>query len=286
MQVQHEFRPLVCSWGCWGTWLRSVLLVLTFTTRNESWAHHIPLKLPLLMWVLQHYLFKMLKSKSMPGKPRPLSLPVLLWWRMLLSSFTLSHRFSNCIYITFLYLTTPTYTDIERSLEKSSPLLYLLLGVSLPTVRISTAPQPRLEQPSLCFLSWWWWSTHCPCPISVPWKYFPFVFISEWQFMQQFIFPLALQTCFSVVFYFTRKCRKLLPWFPWLGLSSSALSPLLQVHVCKTGRDWGYWGLNPGPCACSKCSPTEPCPRHIFFFYFETGSVLELLMWLKLSLNL
>lgn len=40
-QVQHGFRPLVCSWGGWGTWL-------PFTTTNESWAHHIPLKLPLL----------------------------------------------------------------------------------------------------------------------------------------------------------------------------------------------------------------------------------------------
>lgn len=88
------------------------LSVLTFTTTNESWAHHIPLKLPLLMWVLQHYLFKMLKSKSVPGKPQPLSFPVLLWWRMLLSSFTFSHRFS------FLYLNNSNLHWHRKELRK------------------------------------------------------------------------------------------------------------------------------------------------------------------------
>lgn len=248
------------------------LSVLTFTTTNECWAHHIPLKLPLLMWVLQHYLFKMLKSKSVPGKPQPLSFPVLLWWRMLLSSFTFSHRFS------FLYLNNSNLHWHRKELRKIiSTAVFAVGGLSSHSpARISTTPQPRIKQPSSRFL-WWRRSAHCACPASVPWKYFPFVFISEWQFTQQFIFPLALQTCFSVVFYFTRKCRKLLAMVS-SGLSSSALSPLLQVHVCKTCWDWGYWGLNPGPCACNKCSPLNHVPGIFFFFCFETGSVLELLM--------
>lgn len=71
---------------------------------------------------LQHYLFEMLKSKSMPGKPRPLSLPVLLWWRMLLSSFTLSHRFS------FLYLKNSNLHWHKKKLRKIISIAVFAVG--------------------------------------------------------------------------------------------------------------------------------------------------------------
>lgn len=71
---------------------------------------------------LQHYLFEMLKSKSMPGKPRPLSLPVLLWWRMLLSSFTLSHRSS------FLYLKNSNLHWHKKKLRKIISIAVFAVG--------------------------------------------------------------------------------------------------------------------------------------------------------------
>lgn len=206
----------------------------------------------------------MLKSKSMPGKPRPLSLPVLLWWRMLLSSFTLSHRFS------FLYLKNSNLHWHKKKLRKIISIAVFAVG------GLSSHSPVFLPPHSLALSSHLRVSCHgdkklltAPAPFPFPGSIF--FCVHFWMAVHATIyFSFSASNLFLCCLLFYRKCRRLLAMVS-SGLSSSVLSPLLQVHVCKTCWNWGYWGLNPGPCARSKCSPLNHILGIFFFSVLKQG---------------
>lgn len=173
----------------------------------------------------------------------------------------------------FYIWTTPTYTDIKRVKKNHLRCCVCCWGSLFPPARVSTAPQPHRKQPSLRFLSWWQQSTHLlRLPRFRSLEVFSFC-VHFWMAVHATIyFSFSASNLFLCCLLFYKEMYKTSVHGFFRQPSLLSCRPM-----CVTGQDWGYWGFNPGPCACSKCSPLNHV-LGIYIFCFETGSVLELLM--------